>query len=267
MSTKVCRLCFEEKSKTFGIFAVDGIELDLATMIRLHFAAEVTSKSIQTRTSCIDFNSNRQQVSEDDELPKCVCTECWTEVQHFHKFYESVKEATMNHIGIFVKIEEPSFVEDSCDAVDFDDNADSMETEPLTYDGHTDNNEPLANGGSSEDSSDRVNEFGGHTEETNSHVETLQHRNVDDESEVKPSSIFQSDAVGDTINFDKLIPICMNMQCDTCQHPFGSLSEATRHYKRKHKRRSVSVNCCQRKVLLKGIRDHIRYHLDPNTFK
>lgn len=71
-----------------------------------------------------------------------------------------------------------------------------------------------------------------------------------------------------TDKFDHLICNYMDMECEKCQHPFGTLLDASSHYQNKHQQRSVFLKCCQRRVNLPGeIRDHILYHLNPDAFK
>lgn len=42
MNEKICRLCFEKKTRPIGIFTAKGIELKIAAIIRKHFSDEVS---------------------------------------------------------------------------------------------------------------------------------------------------------------------------------------------------------------------------------
>lgn len=66
---------------------------------------------------------------------------------------------------------------------------------------------------------------------------------------------------------DHLIATFMDMRCEECGHPFVSLTKAISHYKNHHKTRTAKMKCCQRRLQLSSIRDHIKYHLNPDTFK
>lgn len=67
--------------------------------------------------------------------------------------------------------------------------------------------------------------------------------------------------------YDHLISEYMDMHCEICKHPFGSLFEARRHYLKQHKRNSAAVKCCKRRIQMTDILDHIQYHSNPNMFK
>lgn len=45
MWEKVCRLCFVEKAKPIGILNADGIEMNIAEAIRVHFSDEVSREA------------------------------------------------------------------------------------------------------------------------------------------------------------------------------------------------------------------------------
>lgn len=69
------------------------------------------------------------------------------------------------------------------------------------------------------------------------------------------------------IKVDRLIANYLDMVCEICDQPFGTLTEATSHYRSKHKRRTATAKCCQRRMRLHDMRSHIRYHLNPDSFK
>lgn len=45
----MCRLCFKEKSNSFGIFTTKGFMMGLASAIRMHFLDEVRPKQSNAR--------------------------------------------------------------------------------------------------------------------------------------------------------------------------------------------------------------------------
>lgn len=67
--------------------------------------------------------------------------------------------------------------------------------------------------------------------------------------------------------FDKLAPSFMHMECEVCKQPFTKLSEVRKHYRVKHKQRNVWMKCCQKRMDLYDIIEHIRHHLDPEIFR
>lgn len=46
MSDETCRLCFEERARLIGIFGAEGLELNIAETIRVHFVDEVSKYSL-----------------------------------------------------------------------------------------------------------------------------------------------------------------------------------------------------------------------------
>lgn len=75
----------------------------------------------------------------------------------------------------------------------------------------------------------------------------------------------KSTAVGGDL--ESLVRNYMDMECETCKHPFESLAAANGHYRREHSQRSIIVKCCQKRVDLYDMLEHIQYHLNPNIFK
>lgn len=217
------------------------------------------------------------QVSEDDILPKYICIECWTKVMDFHKFYEAVDAAKQIFTNNSVKDETPNIFEINCDAVEFDADIGLVKSEPSSdADESADNSEQ--------------------TEYSQSGAHTIQYDNGD--SDVAESIDKQMRNVGDAFvavekaieitakvedscgvngpfnansrgneKFDHLILEYMKMHCEICQQPFATLSEAISHYRSKHQRRTVTLKCCQRRIKMPDIRDHIQYHLTPDVFK
>lgn len=68
-------------------------------------------------------------------------------------------------------------------------------------------------------------------------------------------------------HLENLVPNYMDMVCEVCSHPFESLATAIGHYRRTHNQRGIIVKCCQRRVDLYDMVEHIQYHLNPDIFK
>lgn len=66
---------------------------------------------------------------------------------------------------------------------------------------------------------------------------------------------------------DQLMSNYMDMNCESCKIPFETLSDAIGHYRNKHNKYSILVRCCQRRLRPSDIRDHIKYHSNPDMFK
>lgn len=67
--------------------------------------------------------------------------------------------------------------------------------------------------------------------------------------------------------FLELIPKYFDLNCEICKCRCKSLSNVFIHYRDKHKQTRATVQCCQRKMPIKDIRDHILFHLNPDVFK
>lgn len=74
-----------------------------------------------------------------------------------------------------------------------------------------------------------------------------------------------SETVGD--HLESLVPNSMDMLCEICQHPFESLTAANHHYRNTHNQRAIVVKCCQKRIDLYDMLEHIQYHLNPDIFR
>ncbi|XP_037810347.1 zinc finger protein 91-like [Lucilia sericata] len=58
------------------------------------------------------------------------------------------------------------------------------------------------------------------------------------------------------------------LECDICNLAFTNLTFLRKHFSIEHPKQKCYVSCCQRKLKHRfDIVEHIRYHIDPNTFK
>lgn len=53
MVKKICRLCFKKATKPIGIFSATGIKLNIAEILRIHFADEVNGRFRYRKTGSI----------------------------------------------------------------------------------------------------------------------------------------------------------------------------------------------------------------------
>ncbi|XP_065363154.1 zinc finger protein 236-like [Calliphora vicina] len=59
-----------------------------------------------------------------------------------------------------------------------------------------------------------------------------------------------------------------SLECDLCNHNFKNLTLLRKHFSSEHPQQKCYVSCCQRKLVQRfHIVEHIRYHMDSNTFK
>lgn len=192
------------------------------------------------------------QVSEEDILPKHICVECWTKVMDFHKFYEAVVEARHIYLNSSVNKERPNFVEINCEAIEFDADIAFVKLEPSSdADDGADNSEET-----------EYSKSGAHAAQNDS-----SESHVAAEQAIEIAAKLEDELTTENENFDHLISKYMEMHCELCQHPFATLSEASSHYRSKHQRRTATLKCCQRRIKMPDIRDHILYHLNPDLFK
>lgn len=284
MSRRLCRLCFLERTRPIGIFSAKGIELNIAEAIRLHFTDEV-NKTIHLAAAFYAIsgsisNKSRFQVKENDHLPKMVCRDCWRKLDEFHDFYNTVN-AAQNHFWLeLVKNEEPIFLEINCDSVGYGVDIPSVKVEPLldTVDSEVQSSKDRAIGNNRAfpDSDDAT--FCDNVDDTSiGNVPIKIEKDASTKIVVGHKSVLEAVQTSDAITkkfeksseeFDHLISNYMDMFCEICDHPFGTLPEASSHYLGKHKQTFALLKCCQRRLKMPGeIRDHIQYHLDPDKFR
>lgn len=68
--------------------------------------------------------------------------------------------------------------------------------------------------------------------------------------------------------YDQFIAENFDMTCDQCDEKFTTFQDARRHYKDKHNEEQGWIKCCRKKLKSpQHIRDHIKKHLNPETFK
>lgn len=205
----------------------------------------------------------------------------------FHKFYQAVAEAKIGYLNIAGKRETvPNFVEINCDTVGSDDEIAFVKTETsigVTSNVNHTSQSPDDFGSASFFAFDNEDNNVNHSEsdESSTKFEEEHDRNVDEAAKIAAAELAVDivakleDSSDVPINsnqamnkrFDHLISKYMDMYCEICRHPFNTLSEASSHYRSQHQRRTVTLKCCQRRINMPDIRDHIKYHLNSNAFK
>lgn len=58
----------------------------------------------------------------------------------------------------------------------------------------------------------------------------------------------------------------MRMNCEVCDHPFETLALAKSHSQLTHNS-TARFTCCDRRLRIYNINDHLQYHLNPDVFK
>lgn len=265
MSSGSCRLCFEERTRLIGIFGAEGLELNVVEAIREHLADEVSN--------------------ENDHLPKSICRDCWTQLESFHKFYNSVKAARVTFMLNFVKHNDMDFTETKCN-----DDIFTIKIEPDVLSTELQMS-PLEDNEISESVSEvessRLQDIEAAENVTSFYSVNGGNFNAADEDDTSQSiskAMKPNDKTGQkhvrkvargreiriqsNKQFDHLIPNYVDMFCENCKHPFDTFKEACRHYIWEHKQKSVLVKCCQRRLSIPGqIREHVQYHLNAEIFK
>lgn len=215
------------------------------------------------------------QVHKHDELmPKFVCTHCWTKLANFHEFYTAVDAAKHIYLGKFVKEEVPNFIEINCDG--FAENFPPVKDEP------TINSKLLP-----------VVHFNDNSEELGDSIESIaintrdaEHIECDEEAirdnydsvmyEVTEQESTAIDDVDDMPHSPKMEVVdeetvqTLNIRCGLCGRSVCKSSEAVNHYRSEHGEHAPHrqiIKCCDRQLLPYDIRDHTRYHLNPDSFK
>lgn len=242
-----CRLCFAKNDDIIGIFTAKGIELKLASIIRLHLPDEV---------------------SQDDILPKFVCSACWTKLENFHEFYNAVDKAKDIYLRNSMKVEFPNFVEVNCDEGDEgDDEVRSVKVEPIVDVVVIKLEPPPSEENTIEnDTKEHVMECNNdHFDQTDisTGLELVTVPSAQPKAEVKTILPRSKRRKTTSRKFDHLIANYIDMKCELCEYPFGTLMDARGHLRSVHKLRSIKMKCCQKKVDLYDVNGHIQYHLDP----
>lgn len=70
------------------------------------------------------------------------------------------------------------------------------------------------------------------------------------------------------MNEAELMSHFFDMTCDRCDNVFDSLEKALTHYIQEHNDQNGYIKCCDMQFSeMSLVKDHIKWHLDPNIFK
>lgn len=208
---------------------------------------------------------------------------------NFHKFYNAVDEAKLRYLRNAVKVEVPTFIEINCDSYRCDDDDAvgkiepmdavvvkvEVDVEPFTTEDMTTEKCSTQNHNDFQNVTNDSND--GNENDVNADDELIP-ENVDALSvTVEIVGTGKNDTKTKTINLDRkkcvdehlesMVSNYMDMACEICEYPFDSLATANGHYRKEHNKRGIIVKCCQKRVDLYDIFEHIQYHLDPDIFK
>lgn len=219
-------------------------------------------------------------------------------MESFHEFYNAVDEAKHNFLNNFVKEEDPHFV--NCNVIlGLNDEFNSVRDDhmdygkPATPDGHSietenqsnlerieydsnDHSEAVVHATHGMDSECDEDGFSVKYDETCVKFDLDCDRTMHNVPSAAPvaaelakpiSKYIENGAQTRKTMFDDLISKYLNMNCELCNQPLATLPEARAHYRSKHDKRSVIINCCDRRLRASNIRDHLRYHMNPDLFK
>lgn len=67
--------------------------------------------------------------------------------------------------------------------------------------------------------------------------------------------------------FDRMLSKYLKMMCDICGQSVMTLTGAIQHHWDRHKKVLGAVKCCDRKIPLHELNDHMKYHMDPDVYR
>lgn len=218
------------------------------------------------------------QISEDNLLPKYVCTDCWTVVLNFHEFFQTVEKAEIIFLQTklkYGKIREK--IQNKYQTINL---INSTKRENTNSSISKSNIEPDESSNDSDNylltqmCSDDGN--GSDSGEQEENCEQFGKRKISMSSE----SDFQNDSYGekntgaepiprDKDKEDKLINNYFNLTCKICSDKFDLVMELHKHCRTVHKVPLQLLTCkCGRNYKRPyEMRDHVYYHLNPNAFQ
>lgn len=185
-------------------------------------------------------------------------------MEQFHEFYNTVSDAQTK---FSVNCAKPEFLEIKCDIEMVDgENAAIVVKGERIIDTHVFDvkleDDASAYGSEIEAEANKNTPMGSASPDTFVHFASEY-----DSKSVNREKIAMNGTAALINRVDHLIPNYLDMNCEICEQPFGSFTEANSHYRHIHRRPSVTLRCCQRRMKMCDIRSHIHYHLNPDMFK
>lgn len=204
------------------------------------------------------------QVRDDDDLPKFVCSECWAKTVDFHKMYKRALDNRCDFLTNSIKMFPPPASAVKCDSLHIDDgDISSMKLVPTA----TIVKEEIADDIIMQKCSDSIN---GSCSDA---VSTA--RRTNDTSKLRPRNAKTAKTNERHPKFDHVeltkriawFP-SSDLSCDFCETIFDSFGEAKRHYKAQHGTPNGYIKCCNRHLITRAdVVEHIEWHMNPDAFK
>lgn len=204
-----------------------------------------------------------------------MCTECWNKLQDFNKFYNAVDEAKNIYLNRTAKEEVPESNGINVDADECDDDIASVKSEPLDFDAEVWKEQSPQEVSLSTQKSFYEYEYENGKEYYYISEEVTDDRKIQNsiikENEmsttrvvVLPKVITDTPA---TINGTPQISKRMSMTCERCDLPIKTLSELIKHYQDEHKEERIQMKCCETKLKINELLDHMKYHENPDQYR
>lgn len=190
-----------------------------------------------------------------------MCPECWLKVADFHDFYNAVDEAKKNYVEIDAKKEIP-IVDDVVNysvQVQCEDD-DSLKSEPMDFDFVQVEMPSLG----------QVNI------PTNATKQRIESSAIEVRAKEKvPILAYGQPMAGQPMTGQpmtgsgaQLISEFMNMTCFYCGIQINTVYEITEHHQDEHSDEyHLRVKCCDTKLELTELLEHMEYHRQPDKYK
>lgn len=184
-----------------------------------------------------------------------MCPECWLKVADFHDFYNAVDEAKKNFVEIVAKKEIPNVDDDN--AVNYSvqcEDDDSLKSEPMDF--------------------DFVQVEMPTIEQVNIPTNVIAQRIESSAIEVKVKekvpilAYARKPITPGNSSGAQLISEFMNMTCFYCGIQINTVYEITEHHQNEHSEEyHLRVKCCDIKLELTELVEHMEYHRQSDKYK
>lgn len=200
-----------------------------------------------------------RQVEDDDIFPKHVCIDCWNKLSDFHHFYNRVDYAKTLYLVNATRSGYPTVVEVDYNVVECENEQPSVKNEPMDLDLDHVNVVPQK---------EPKKPIKKPIETLERKVPVLQAPNITGKTHQMRSrrgTPFKTYVASTT---PQLISKMVKMSCFYCDHRFSSLDELSQHHKNEHSENGpIRVKCCDTKLEIHELMDHLEYHRNPNKYK
>lgn len=204
-----------------------------------------------------------------------MCTECWNRLEDFNRFYNAVDEAKNSYLNRMVKEEVPDATE-----MNADDEIVSVKSEPMDFDSEVWKSEPPQLEEVSIENLPPQSTFYEYEYENGEKYYCIT-KVVNDDRETQDSSIEENRIHTSRVvvlpkeiikkpatnNGTSQISKDMSMTCVACDLPINTISELIMHYEDEHKEARIQVKCCETKLEINELLDHMEYHENPDKYR